>query len=124
MTDRPPKSLEEITIGRYISAFGNMRTAPAPHFVVTGMRVIGSADEISYHMIESAHAALKLQRGVTDPATPPPKKLSTVSETPQLQETQMPQVNGANRPAEVVLDSVPLGQKLVEILRQKGEDHP
>merc|ERR1712151_1002718 len=50
ITDGQSKGLEDITVGRYISAFGNMRTMPVPHFVVTGMRLISTADEISFHM--------------------------------------------------------------------------
>merc|ERR1740121_2260459 len=72
LTDRQPKDFDDIAPGRYISMFGNMRTSPAPHFVVTGMRLVQSADEISYHMIECAHAALKLQCGPSEKAFPSP----------------------------------------------------
>merc|ERR1711976_163437 len=36
-------------------------------------RLVRSPDEISYHMIEAAHAALKLQRGDTEPVMSPMK---------------------------------------------------
>merc|ERR1711957_139830 len=39
---------------------------PAAHITVINGRIVKSADEISYHMIEAAHAALRLQRGPTD----------------------------------------------------------
>merc|ERR1712194_505470 len=38
------------------------------------MRLVSSANEISYHMIESAYATLKLQKGLVQPTTPVPKR--------------------------------------------------
>lgn len=67
-------SLDDIAVGRYLNLFGQVRTAPVTHFAVTGFSPIESSDEISFHMIESAHAALKLQKGKAELATPSPKK--------------------------------------------------
>jgi len=74
VTDVQPKELDEIVPGRYVCMYGNVRTAPVVHFAAVGVRLVRSADEVSYHMIESAHAALKLQKGQREPATPSPKK--------------------------------------------------
>lgn len=74
-------SLDDIAVGRYLNLFGQVRTAPAMHFAVTGFSQIESADEISYHMIESAHAAVKLQKGKFEPTTPSPKKPVNVQST-------------------------------------------
>merc|ERR1711870_204219 len=74
ITDKQPKELVELTSGQYVSMFGNVRTAPTVHFVATGMRIVTCADEICYHMIESAHAALKLQNGMTSTTAVSPKK--------------------------------------------------
>merc|ERR1712107_232321 len=64
-----------IEAGQYVTLAGQVRTAPAVHISVTAMRPIESADEISYHMIEAAHAAMKLQRGnILEPSTPMPKR--------------------------------------------------
>merc|ERR1719401_1126118 len=74
ITDKQPQALAELMSGQYVSMFGNVRTAPTVHFVATGMRIVTSADEVSYHMIECAHAALKLQNGVISITAETPKK--------------------------------------------------
>merc|ERR1712050_609447 len=70
------KDFDDILPGRYVSMYGNMRTAPVVHFAVAGLRVVRSADEISYHLIECAHAATKLRKmqSIAEPSTPSPKK--------------------------------------------------
>jgi len=82
VTDEQPKDIDDMVPGRYISLYGNVRTSPVVHFAATGVRLIQSPDEVSYHMIESAHAALKLQKANLDPTTPEPKKpaVATVTE--------------------------------------------
>jgi len=66
--------LERIASGTFVSLFGEVRASPVRHIAIKGMRPVESADEVSYHIIEAAHAALKLQtRGSTkerEPATP------------------------------------------------------
>nr|QDO16271.1 replication protein A 32 kDa subunit [Lingulodinium polyedra] len=85
-----PKDLEEILPGKYISVFGNVRSSPTLHFAVTGMRPIKSADEVSYHMIEAVHTALKLRKGIgaAEPATPAPKRPA-----PAAQATIVPELS-------------------------------
>jgi len=61
VTEAQPGDLDRIVPGRYICAFGGARSAPAVHFAINGLRLVESADEVSYHMIEVAHAALRLQ---------------------------------------------------------------
>merc|ERR1740129_2373929 len=70
MSDRQASSLEKLEPGSHVSLFGNVRTAPEKHLAVTGMRLIESADEVSFHMIEAALAAVKLQKaqGVLKPS--------------------------------------------------------
>lgn len=74
-------SEETIEVGKYVTIAGQIRTAPELHISVTAMRPVQTADEISYHMIEAAHAALKLQGGRVieplTPATPMPKRQPT-----------------------------------------------
>jgi len=71
-------SEETIEAGKYVTVAGQIRTAPALHISVTALRPVQAADEISYHMIEATHAALKLQGGRVleprPPATPLPKR--------------------------------------------------
>merc|ERR1719277_2582874 len=52
---------EAVEAGRYVAVAGQVRTTPAVHLSVTTLRLIKSVDEISYHMIEVAHAALKFR---------------------------------------------------------------
>jgi len=65
-----PGELERIVPGCYVSAFGGIRTAPVGHLALSGLRVVDSADEVSYHVVEAAHAAMKLQRSPGLPASP------------------------------------------------------
>merc|ERR1719336_2755791 len=70
LTDGQPRDSEELSAGQYVSVFGNVRTAPELHFAVAGIRAVQSADEIAYHMIEVAHAAIKLQKSPSQPKSP------------------------------------------------------
>mmetsp|Transcript_34389 Transcript_34389/g.98262 ORF Transcript_34389/g.98262 Transcript_34389/m.98262 type:complete len:294 (+) Transcript_34389:87-968(+) len=75
VTDRQQdQGLDDLASGRYVCAFGNVRTAPQLHFAVTGMHLVKSADEVSFHAVEAAHAALRLLRGRSEPTTPAPQK--------------------------------------------------
>jgi len=53
-------SVAGLVSGRYVSIVGSLRTSPAPHISAMSLRAVETADEISYHMIEVAHAALRL----------------------------------------------------------------
>ena len=55
--------LEKLASGRYVSLVGGIRSSPTTHFAATCMRLVSSTDEVSYHMIEAVHAALKLRQG-------------------------------------------------------------
>merc|ERR1740129_1241421 len=70
MSDRQAAAVEKLAPGGHVSVFGNVRTAPEKHLAVTGMRLVESADEVSFHMIEAALAAVKLQKaqGVLKPS--------------------------------------------------------
>jgi len=70
----PRPELERLASGSYVSVVASVRTAPTIHLGVQFITIVQSADEISYHMIESAHAALKLQKPTTDPLTPAAKR--------------------------------------------------
>lgn len=75
--DPRPDELERIVPGCYVSCFGEVRSAPVQHLAVKGMRPVDSADEVSYHIIEVAHAALQLKKGrpnsTAEPETPAKK---------------------------------------------------
>lgn len=67
--------LESIRPGSYVTLIGNIRTAPEPHFAANNVQMVKSADQVSYHMIEAAHAALKLQRGSGQDINTPVKQI-------------------------------------------------
>merc|ERR1740120_104935 len=62
IADPQESALDRILPGSYVSVFGEVRASPVQHLAVKGMRPVESADEVSYHVIEAAHAALKLQK--------------------------------------------------------------
>jgi hypothetical protein len=84
---------EGLAVGRYVCVTGNLRTSPATHVSAMSLRPVSSADEVSYHMIEVALAALRLRSSAaggglqlgglsmttgmkaTGPDTPSPKKV-------------------------------------------------
>jgi hypothetical protein len=65
---------DKLENGSYVSVVANVRTAPTVHLGVQFMTLVQSADEISYHMIEAAHASVKLQQTTKDPSTPAAKR--------------------------------------------------
>jgi len=65
---------DKLESGCYVSVVANLRTAPTVHLGVQFMTIVQSADEISYHMIETAHAGMKLQQNCKEPATPAAKR--------------------------------------------------
>lgn len=111
------KDLDDIVPGRYVSMYGNIRTAPAVHFAVAGLRVVRSADEISYHMIECAHAATKLRKNgpASEPSTPSPKKHAAMEISPV--KVAEPVARPADPPA-----PVSLGQAVVSTKAQQPQD--
>lgn len=96
--------------GRYVSLVGQPRTAPMAHLSALVLRPVETADEISYHTIEVAHAALKLRKGDSRVAlqlqTPQPKSKMAVAEmelspekTDGTPQEQTPQAPAATSPA-------------------------
>jgi len=76
--EKPVKGLAE---GKYVSIVGNLRTAPTAHISAMNIRMVEAADEVSYHMIEVAHACVRLRNpskvaavrtaaAATEPITP------------------------------------------------------
>jgi len=52
---------DSLTPGRYVAIVGNLRTSPAVHVSAMSLRIVTQADEVSYHMIDVAHTALRLR---------------------------------------------------------------
>jgi len=123
VSDRQSGHLDALEPGRYVSVFGSVRTAPEVHFAVAGMSLVQSADEVSYHVIEAAYAALKLQRGpVAEPTTPAPKGLALAEASPQKAELT---AVAAEAPAPAArrepLSGSALRKAVLRIIREEGE---
>jgi len=72
--------MKGIEAGRYVSIVGSLRTTPMLHVSAMSLRPVTGADEVSYHTIEVAHAALKLKNGgsrAPDAITTPAKISAT-----------------------------------------------
>jgi len=93
VTTELPADLASLQVGDYIKAVGSVRAAPSPHLSAVVLKKVASYDEVSYHLIEVAYAALKINQksktsdGKTpialvpvklDPQTPAPKKPTAV----------------------------------------------
>jgi len=127
--------LDELAPGMYVSVFGAVRTAPETHFAVAGMRLVKSADEVSYHMVEVAYAALKL-KGSHEPTTPAPKKnASSALAEPSSASTGLSPVkvdkvtSSVSEAAAIALPTSPLSGKalrtaVLAFLQKEGDGRP
>lgn len=114
--------LAALAPGCYVSVFGSVRTAPETHFAVAGMSLVQSADEVSYHMIETAYAALKLQKGRPEPVTPAPKKsvLEEAAPSPQKPSKATVEAPAAAVPKEGLTGSG-LRKAVLGFIQKEGE---
>jgi len=113
-----------IEAGHYVSVVGSLRTSPAVHVSALSMRAIKDADEVSYHMIEVAHAALMMQSGGTQaPRAPTANMLSQPARATTSAATPPP------APAAVAVaipaaagDALPTA--VLAVLKREGESRP
>lgn len=64
-------ALAGVAAGAYVTVVGTAKASPAPHVSAQWVTPCASADQISYHAIEVAHAALRIQKGVREPEMAP-----------------------------------------------------
>mmetsp|Transcript_21492 Transcript_21492/g.49156 ORF Transcript_21492/g.49156 Transcript_21492/m.49156 type:complete len:283 (+) Transcript_21492:78-926(+) len=142
MSDRQAAALDRLAVGSHVSVFGNVRTAPVTHLAVTGMRLVESADEISFHMIEAALAAVKLQKaqgGVMMPLKKPALAAEAVTTEPSRSAVEfstpkkapaarmpMPELEPAPqpKPAQARLEGKALRSAVIAFLQKEGESRP
>jgi len=84
ITDDTRKWADLVTPGSYVSVIGNVRTSPEVHFAIQMLKPVNSADDVSFHAIEVAHAALKLLKGKGSRAEPKPNGPGWTSQLPWL----------------------------------------
>merc|ERR1712137_144511 len=92
--------MEAIEDGQYVSIVGSIRTSPNLHVSAMNVRVVGSPDLVSYHMIESAYACLKLQhKGIDAPMANATTPLRNILASPMRTMEASPPVSLAASPA-------------------------
>lgn len=111
-----PEGFSEIAAGRYVSLVGEMRTTPAVHFGCNTVRVVQSADEISYHLIETAHTQLRLQKG----ALHVHKQVESASQGTPVQAAVAP-VRVSITESKGVLGGVALRTAILDFMRSQQE---
>lgn len=82
--EKQQEDLGNLDAGMYISGVGSLRMTPSPHLGLVSLQRVVSANEVSYHAIESALAALKLQHkneGGEKMVWTPPSKSQTYEST-------------------------------------------
>jgi hypothetical protein len=150
ISENTKKHADAVAAGRYVNVVGSVRTSPEVHFGIQMLKPVDSADDVSFHMIEVAHSALKLMKGKggqSDPLTPsrpvaakPLEKSSGGWEIspPKLSEPkadeEMPQVSSTTAPpaaekppptpasaAAGPLKGAPLKKAVMDFLQKEGE---
>jgi len=126
-----PDVLNDVQACRYAGIVGSLRTSPVVHFGASWLWPVTSADEVSYHAIEVAHAALKLRQGERREAmmqTPEPKRVVTGELSPpkvdQLtgmgtMQVEQPAETSSDKP--IILDGEALKSAVRELVRRSGE---
>lgn len=124
--------------GRYVSIVGGLRTAPEVHVSALAMRPVTTADEVSYHMIEVAHAALSMKKSQSLPTParalglPPSQAEEVASSRPaSLAEPVAP---AAGPPASAATAAAPVPtasvtpasnrESVLQLLGSEGESRP
>lgn len=69
-TESSPTS-RKLLPGQYVAVAGSVRAAPELHVSAQSVTCVESPDEVSYHMIEATHAALKLRTSQRRPVATP-----------------------------------------------------
>jgi len=127
VSDRQSADLAGLEPGRYVSLFGAVRTAPEVHFAAAGMSLVRSVDEVSYHMIEAAYAALRLQRGSAEAVTPALKSHSAADAGLSPAKTDKPVAApdaGFSTASSLPLSGSGLRKAILRFIQQEGEGKP
>merc|ERR1719188_2397446 len=134
-TEQLPKGMDLIEAGRYIAIVGNVRTAPTLHISIVHARMIDSANEISYHSIAAAHAALKVKRNsrpvsamdtVMEATPEKKKKAEELSAKPEVtpEKTKSPTMMDIEPAPVVVKPAIDVAPLLDRIRKVMARDAP
>jgi len=118
----PGSVLATVEPGKYIQVAGNLRTSPEMHVTVASARLVNSPDEISYHMIEAVHAALRLQRGDVEPEKQHPKM--DIDMVAGMQPKPLPTAAAKVAPASQASKVVDMQSAVVACLQKEAEGKP
>jgi len=124
--------LDSVQNGIYVSAVGVLKTQPSVHFSLVALHPVQSPDQISYHIIEVAHASLRSKGKIATttkasgfssaqkdaPATVPRPLVSTSGPVPQPMSQPMEIVKPSPTPvASATVESGPLTEQITAFLR-------
>jgi len=116
--------IDGIAAGKYVSVVGMLRPSPSLHISAMSLRLVTSADEVSYHTIEVAHVALTMARGGSLKSAPLPASQPAASQAALTVAKQSQEV--VHTPAPTSEASPTGGVKnlkasVLEVLQREGE---
>jgi len=132
---------DTLTPGRYVAIVGNLRTSPAVHVSAMSLRAVSQADEVSYHMIDVAHTALRLRNPAlangsnvaaaglplagsitaTDPITPAKLSKETGIISPMKAEAPVSSTHMAPAAIQTPPPKADLRSSVLQVLRQEQD---
>jgi len=120
----PDLNLDSVQNGTYVSAVGVLKTQPAVHFSVLALHPVQSPDQISYHMIEVAHASLRSKGKIAGKQATTTKAGEFASPQPPMAAAPRPMVPTATpaAPAPAAVESGPLRERVAAFL--SAQDNP
>lgn len=77
------KTGSQISTGQHVCLIGSVRSMPEAHVSAQFLTVV-EASQLDYHMVEAAHAYLKLTRGRSEPPFATPERPGRPIATPQM----------------------------------------
>jgi hypothetical protein len=120
--------------GQYVTVVGQVRTAPEVHVSAQFVSIIDSPDQISYHVIESTHAMLKLTRAKPDPMTPASKRPVATPQSSSMKAQEVMVVDTPQKESKFAASPSPnntsklsgdaLRSALTSFLKHQGTNHP
>jgi len=123
------KETGKVALGQYVTVVGAVRSTPELHVSAQFVHPVASPDEVSYHIVESTHAALKLRRATGRPVATPqavsPVKTSVPAvaalvATPTKAAVSHPEVVPAAAP--MAVDGDALSASVLAVLARAAEN--
>jgi len=107
-TDAGTSDLDQVVDGGYLTIVGSVRSSPALHVSAAFLHPVSSANEISYHLIEAAHAGLRLQKAVALVPLTTPTKPNEILSNPGIAENTPPKEAASELSAQQTPEAAPV----------------